>query len=236
MHLLRIFLTLLFLAPLSAEYYSQYGQDQFVHEKFFKDKKNGVFIDIGAYDGKSLSNTFFFEKELGWKGICIEPLPHVYQKLKENRSCTCIQGCIAEQNGTVSFMQVDGVEMLSGVVDKYDPEHIKRIESEIKTHKGSSQIIEVPSYNLNDLLEKQGITHIDFLSLDTEGGELEILKSIDFDRFRIEVIAVENNYNSKEFKKFLKSKGYKFVQSLHCDEIYKRRSGGFWAYLKEKFQ
>lgn len=116
MHLLRLLLTILFLTPLSAEYYSQYGQDQFVHEKFFKDKKDGVFIEIGAYDGKNLSNTFFFEKELGWEGICIEPLPHVYQILKQNRSCTCIQGCIAEKNGSVSFMQVSGVEMLTSII------------------------------------------------------------------------------------------------------------------------
>lgn len=54
-----------------------------MNERFFKNLKNGVFFDIGAHDGVSLSNTYFFEKELGWSGICLEPIPEVFERLKK---------------------------------------------------------------------------------------------------------------------------------------------------------
>ena len=71
-------------------YYSQHNQDQFLNEHIFNNKKEGVFLDIGAYDGIEGSNSYFFEKELGWKGICFEPIPKLYQRLKENRKCISI--------------------------------------------------------------------------------------------------------------------------------------------------
>ena len=71
------------------EYKSQHKQDEFV-VNYFKGKKNGVFVDIGAHDGITLSNTYVLEKELGWTGICVEPMDHEYKKLTECRNCiTC---------------------------------------------------------------------------------------------------------------------------------------------------
>ena len=64
-------------------YYSQCKQDQYINESFFKGKDSGVFVDIGAHNGISLSNSYFFEKELGWNGVCIEPMPEVYSELKK---------------------------------------------------------------------------------------------------------------------------------------------------------
>lgn len=56
------------------KYKSQYSQDKFLNENFFKNKKNGVFIDIGAHDGITMSNSFFYEKQLGWDGLCVEQI------------------------------------------------------------------------------------------------------------------------------------------------------------------
>ena len=67
------------------KYYSQIGQDKFVNE-FFKGKLNGVFVDIGAHDGESGSNSLFLEKHRNWSGICIEPGPAEYKKLEESRT------------------------------------------------------------------------------------------------------------------------------------------------------
>jgi hypothetical protein len=90
------------------KYYSQYGQDKFAHEKFFNNKKDGIFVDIGAHDGISYSNTYFFEKHLEWQGICIEPLPKVFEDLTTNRNCICINGCIADTTQQKKFLQVNG--------------------------------------------------------------------------------------------------------------------------------
>ncbi len=113
--------------------------------------------------------------------------------------------------------------MLSGLPEKYDPKHAERIDTELKSHGGEKSLIEVQCYKLNDLLAQNNFSHVDYLSLDTEGGELEILKSIDFSRFDIDVITVENNYDDPEFKSFLTSKGYELVKKLGSDEVYKKK-------------
>lgn len=219
----KIFFLLIFYGTplLGNTYYSQFGQDKFVNEQFFHDKTNGIFVDIGAHDGIFLSNTYFFEQQRNWRGICVEPLPEVYKELCKNRTCYTVKGCIAPFNGPAALLQVIGYsEMLSGLVDNYDPRHLQRIHHEVQERGGKTQEIEVTCFRINDLLENYQFYHIDYVSLDIEGGELEVLKSIDFDRFIIDVIDVENNYNDPQIKSFLTSKGYKFVTKLGCDEIY----------------
>src|SRR3972149_7086762 len=75
------------------KYYSQYQQDKWLYENIFKNNTNGFFVDIGASDGIKFSNTYFFEKMLGWNGVCVEPLPDIYKRLIKNRNCICINGC-----------------------------------------------------------------------------------------------------------------------------------------------
>ena len=72
---------------------------------------------------------------------------------------------------------------------------------------------------LKTILDRHGITHIDYLSIDTEGNELSILKTIDFEKFDIEIIDVENNYNSPDIRNFLKSKGYQLKKKLSVGQL-----------------
>ncbi len=205
-------------------YYGQSGQDQYLHKTFFKDTKNGIFIDIGAHNGIAYSNTKFFE-ELGWSGICIEPIPEVFEELKANRKALCIQGCISDKKGTGQFLKVTGEpEMLSGLLEKYDPRHLARIHREVASSSlaSTAEIIPVNCYLLNELLEENNISHVDFLSLDTEGSEASILQSIDFSRFDIDIIIVENNFNDDSIRNLLSSKGYNLVSSVEWDDVFKK--------------
>jgi FkbM family methyltransferase len=205
-------------------YRSQYGQDEFLDKNVFKEKQNGVFIDIGAHDGLLLSNTYFFEKFRGWKGICVEPVPSVFEKLARNRTSININGCIAPEKGTFRFLEVSGyAEMLSGMLDFYDARHLERIDSEIKEHGGSKKIIEVPGYDINELLISNGFTAVDYCSIDTEGNEFEILKTIRFDKVSIEVFTIENNYRSNNIGDFMYANGYELIKKLSCDEVYRRK-------------
>ena len=204
------------------KFYSQYQQDQYVYNNLFKNKKNGVFVDIGAHDGITLSNTYFFEKTMGWTGICVEPIPEVYNRLIENRSCLCVQGCIFQNRESVPFLKISGwAEMLSGIIENYDPQHVQRIQWEIDLNGGQSEVINVKCYNLTELLIGHNIKHVDYLSVDTEGGELGILQSIDFSRIDIDVIEVENNYHGP-FQAFLEPLGYRKICDLGPDEIYQK--------------
>jgi FkbM family methyltransferase len=225
-----LFALSLFCFPLFAEYHSQkgVGQDKYLNEEVFKNKKGGVFVDIGAYDGVSLSNTYFFEKEMGWSGVCIEPNPKAFQKLKKARSSICVNGCISDSKEPARFLLLgkDGseIEMLSGLLTKYDPRHLGRIKRESELGEDpKAEVITVPCFLLQDILKKQGISKVDYLSLDTEGGELEILKTIDFSAIDIDIIDVENNYGNPAFKTFLESKGFVLIKKLEQDEIYKKK-------------
>jgi len=205
-------------------FYSQCGQDQYVLKHFFSEVTDGFFVDIGAYDGISFSNTKLLE-ELGWKGICIEPLPEIFQELCNNRSCICVNGCITNNPGMVEFTQivcpsVPTHQMLSGITQAYDPRHVNRINQDIAPCNGSKKTILVQGYLLSDILDSYHISHVNYLTLDVEGGELEILKSIPFNRITIDVIDVENNYGDPGIRRFLESRGFKYVTRLVCDEIY----------------
>lgn len=217
-------LVLLFILPnIYAKYYSQIGQDKFIYEQFFKDKKQGFFVDIGAHDGMTYSNTYFFEKELGWNGICFEPIPAIFEELQKNRKCICINSCVSAIDKGVKFIMVSGYsEMLSGMVSTYDPRHWNRLKNEIKKYGGSYEIISLPSVCFNVAMKQYQVMKIDFLSIDTEGSELEILKSIDYDLVYIYVVCVENNYNDLSIKQFMETKGFKRVAYLGCsqDEVF----------------
>lgn len=169
---------------------------------------------------------FFFERYLNWRGICIEPMQDAFNKLVQNRRCACINGCIANFNGSAKFFKIDSkyvdIQMLSGLIQKYDAKHIDRLKHDLKTYGGEGHIIDVECYKLNDILKMHGIVYIDYLSLDVEGGELEILESIDFNRVSIEVIDVENNYEDPKIRAFLEKNGYQYVTRIVCDEIYKK--------------
>ena len=208
----------------SEGYSSQHGQDKYINETFFKGREGGVFIDIGANDGVSLSNTLFFEKALKWDGLAIEPLPTTFEKLKANRGCTVVNACVNDVDGEVSFMAVDGyAEMLSGIVDRYDDRHMARIKREQEKRGGSATQITVPGYKLSTLLKDTPFQTIDYMNIDTEGSEFEILKSIDFKKIQVGIITVENNYNDTRFRSHLDACGYDLV-AVVGDEIYRRRS------------
>ena len=182
-----------------------------------------MFVDIGANDGICLSNTFYLEKNRGWTGIAVEPIPDVYARLTVNRKCLAVNGCIGAQSGKAKFQVVSGyAEMLSGLIDEYDPHHKQRIHDEISEHGGMCREIEADCFTFNELLDKHNIRHIDYLSIDTEGAEYSILRSIDFNHIDISVVGVENNYADSRFPIFMKKNGFR-LHSIVGDEFYVRQ-------------
>ncbi len=203
-------------------YMSQYGQDKFIAEHFnFLEK--GVFVDIGANDGITLSNTYYLEKKLSWSGIAIEPSPKVFKRLQENRSSTLINACISDKSGDADFLELSGyTEMLSGLVDKYDARHIERIDHEIEKFSGSKNYIKVPCHTLESILKEHKLHKIDYLNIDIEGGEFDVLKNINFNNIDISIIGIENNYKEDKIKKYLHGYGYSLIAIVGSDEMYKR--------------
>ena len=103
--------------------------------------------------------------------------------------------------------------MLSGILDFFDDKHIARIENGISIHGGNYEDIIIESKTVEGILLENNITKVDYCSIDTEGAELQIIKSIDFNRFSIKAISVENNNRDKQVRNFLNQKGYYCIPS-----------------------
>lgn len=203
--------------------YSQYKQDIYCYDNFFKGYLEGTYLEIGADDGIDKSNTFFYEK-LGWTGMCVEPSPSRFELLKKNRNCICEDYAIYDKKESIEFLDIAGWgKGLSGIIENYDSRHLRRIDKEIQhPDNRGCQIIAVQCISINELLKKHQIFKIDFCTIDTEGGELGILKSLDLDRFTVDVICVENNYEYPRIRDFMHSVGYEMVAKLEIDEVYRR--------------
>ena len=153
--------------------------------------------------------------------MAIEPIPKIYQKLKENRVCQTINGCIANQPGKAKFIEVEGgPNMLSTLAVNNVGLTARRIRKNAKRHNANVKEIEVECYDIKSVAEKSGIKSVDFLSLDTEGGELEILKSINFQKLPITLISVENNFYTPDIRIYLESQGFIYLGTFKVDEIY----------------
>jgi len=202
------------------KFYSQFQQDQFTYEHYFLNKPNGIFVDIGAHNGKTDSNSLFFEN-LGWEGFCIEPNPEMFKELQNLRKCKCLPYAVGDKNQTLQFFQIkdENLSVLSGLVDEFSPRAIKIINDYNLEANQSFDYIDVECKTFESLID---VYNIDFLSLDTEGNELKILQSIDFNKYDINVITVENNDYDNKFIDFLTPNGYQFITRLGCDELYKK--------------
>ena len=202
------------------KYHSQIGQDKYIDDAL-KGKEFGVFVEVGAFDGKEQSNSLFFEEERQWEGLCIEPHPNLYKQLKANRACKTENFAISNEEGDAKFLAVDGYSSsLSGLTKHYESAHKDRISAEINEHKSEFDKITVKMIPLQKLLDKYGFEVIDYCSVDVEGAELQVLESIDFEKTHIKYFSIENNYNTTDCKDFLETKGYSLVTKIKWDDIF----------------
>ncbi len=164
--------------------------------------KHGFFVEVGGHDGVTQSNTKLFETFYKWHGILIEPSPKLYNVLCKNRpNSICYQCALGsfEEEGTYVYGDFDGSTMSS-------------INGE-RLNRPADQKVFVRS--LQSLLDELNMTHVDFLSLDTEGYEWNILKGIDFEKTQFNYILIEiYNHQYDLIVDFLCEKGYELFLSI----------------------
>jgi FkbM family methyltransferase len=187
---------------------SQYKQDEYLENNIFLGYKNGFFMDIGSYDGICINNTLYFEKYNNWTGINVEPIKSIYDKLIINRPNNININCaVCNTDGTANFIHTDGyTEMLSGLVDTYNARHLNRLEMENTQHNLISNTIVINTKKIETICSEYNVKHINYLSIDVEGAEFDVIKSINFEKIFIDVIGFENNYDdmSTEIIEYLK--------------------------------
>jgi|10_taG_2_1085330.scaffolds.fasta_scaffold10796_5 FkbM family methyltransferase len=191
--------------------------------EYFNNQKDLFFVDVGAHDGITWSNSLTLEENLDWSGICIEANPKVFEQLYKHRDAECLNYGVYNEDGELTFWNISGyAEMLSGFESSYDPRHIQRIHNEISSRGGSIEKIKIETKTLNTLLRDREtpIRHIDYLSIDTEGSELEILQGLNLNKINITLISVENNGYNDLVKKYLADFNYKKFTKICGDDFY----------------
>lgn len=197
-------------------FFSQQGEDLLIYRNFINlHTKDGTFLELGACDGITYSNTAFFEKYLGFNGVLIEPVNEFYDKLIKNRpNNICYNNAISSNKSDVDILvngAVSGIKqhMTKGFIDGW---HSK------------SDIRKVKTKTLSNIFQEKDIKFIDFFSLDVEGGELDVLNTIDWDNISIYLICIEidghNEEKNKKCKQILMDNGFIFKVKMTINEFW----------------
>jgi len=208
-------------------YFSQNGQDEFLLEELFVGQGSGFFVDIGANDGVTFSNTYALERK-GWSGLCVEPHPDVFEQLRRNRSCECLCAAAMGSNTTSSFefwkISADRIEncMLSGFPKFMNSFQVDRIERLLVSGDVTKESIHVPTLSLGDHLVRTGKTNPDLVCIDVEGAEWDILIDLSDKGVRPRAFCIENNGLHYRLCYELHKRGYALKAIKGGDEIYVR--------------
>jgi FkbM family methyltransferase len=199
---------------------AQLYQDLYVLYKL-NSKKNGFFVEFGATNGLALSNTYLLEKTMGWMGILAEPFPIWHAELAANRSAAIDHRCVWSRTGeTQEFLGTDYAPEYATLLSYRDQDKHHALRSH------SSNVLLVQTVSLNDLLaQHKAPKDLDYLSVDTEGSEFEILSHLDFKRYRPKLLSVEHNFNVEMRGKLfdlLSAQGYvrEFEEFSRFDDWY----------------
>lgn len=193
---------------------AQFMQDIMAY-LFFEGKTGGFYIDIGAHDGYSGSTTYWAE-QLGWNGICVEPQKELFEQLKKHRKCALYNfGLSDKAQKNIEFTHFPERSFRSGIASTMSAEHIEEAK---KLSNMTATTIDTITFN--DMMKDfPDIKHIDFISVDTEGHELNVLQSIDFDKYTFGLMTIETQENSGVVK-FVKGKGYKPLLTAGSDVVF----------------
>lgn len=206
------------------KYYSQHGEDYLVWRLFGK-KNDGICVDVGAYDGVYLSNSYFLELQ-GWSGICIEANPKYFRLCQENRNgFACINAaCVGNDQPKIVKLFTEQTGLYSSV---YSADH----ESQPETTQNSENdsFVQVKTVTLDEILKEflPSRDQLDILSIDVEGSELDVLKGLNIGRYRPRLIIVEANsrLHHEELARCLMTKyGYYYGRAIgpnifYCDRF-----------------
>lgn len=213
---------------------AQFGEDRILWQ-VFRQRTHGFFIEIGAYDGVAISNTFFLE-QMGWHGLLIEPIAPLCEKAVRARPRSRVVNAAVGRRGScgsAAFTITKNVPVLSFL--KTDDDHVARCRQE-----GAEFVrVNVPLTTVTDILLKgrnsgEGVGNawvpnrgwcIDLVSIDTEGMELDVLDGFDLERFKPRVLIVENDRPSgNAIEPYLSSRGYHKFHRQKINDFYVRRA------------
>jgi FkbM family methyltransferase len=180
----------------------------------------GVFVEAGAHDGFTQSNTYYLERYRGWTGVLVEAIPELYEKAKSRRLRSQVVNCALvgpEEDGQDVEMRFG--DLMSKVGDDFG-----HVQSGLENAGRAGYTIAVPGRTISSVLDEAGVSHVDLLSLDVEGNEVAALEGLDTKRHTVSYILVEMldmRSQRGEFDRLLTGR-YKFFEALSpWDALYR---------------
>ncbi len=197
-------------------YYGQSEQDRFIHERYFLDKRNGISIECGAFDGVMESATYFFEESMGWSAINIEASPPIYNMLDSNRKKSInINKGLSNKKGNLIFNHAihpqHGVKFGNGSFN-HKESHIDILKMENCTFE-SYEVETIPYRDLIDVIMDQNFNGrtVDLFVLDVEGFEVEVLDGMVGSKYLPNIFCIEYPHvGLDKLQEILVDLGYKF--------------------------
>ena len=213
------------------KFYSQCEEDKQIYEKYICKLKldNPIYLEMGAMDGIKFSNTYFFEKELNWTGILIEPHPINFKKLCINRPNNKLYNTlISNYTDEVEFTyyETECLSGISGVKSTLTENNINIFYKKNNNNEWMNNMIDnyLKSYfvkpaKLSEIIKLSGYCKIDFFSLDVEGHELSVLESYDWS-IPINMFLIENNQDTTTINNLLIEKNYSIIEMIGSNTLY----------------
>lgn len=186
--------------------------------------RSGIFVEAGANDGLSQSNTVYFERYLGWRGLLVEPLPDLAAKCRTNRPDSIVEQCALvagrDTRNTVEMTHCNLMSLVDGAWGsaQADLAHIERGQKYLREGDVVRNVL-VPASTLTVLLERHNFNHVDLLSLDVEGFEPQALLGLDFDKIAPKWILVEANH-PEAVEAALRGRYGLIAELSHHDRLY----------------
>jgi FkbM family methyltransferase len=196
-----------------SDFQAQAGQDKHVLKNLLLKCGKGFYVEFGARDGKEHSNTYFFEKQLGWRGMLFEVDPSQLPNLRQNRPAAIVyEGAVCPRAQTELTFGISQFPGWSGAMSTYEPSRSTSMRRTMK----------VKCFHLADELRAHGIQTVDYMTIDTEGSEADIIEDFPWAEFNIEVVQIEQlhegGYPAQRGKKAriqraMARNGYTFVEA-----------------------
>ncbi|MDP2430959.1 MAG: FkbM family methyltransferase [Pseudomonadota bacterium] len=201
---------------------AQNGEDRWLDE-FFAHKRGGYFVDVGAYDGVDLSNSYHFE-QIGWSGILAEPDPDNAAHCRASRPGSRTFQCAVV--GSADTREITFHKAVSGV---FSTTHLTEQHAQRLAGMGqNTDTLTVPARTLDSLLIEAGSGKVDFVSIDVEGGELDVLAGFDIRRWNPDIVVIESNtkYRLPAIRDYFVRNGYAYLHSIDVNDFYQRMDSG----------
>ena len=210
-------------APVTGKCFAEWERASQLHQdmqalEYLGCKKDGFYVDIGANDGKQISNTFVMDTQFSWKGLCVDPFP----ANMEQRSCSVLREVVSNATGDkIQFEHKGGEDqrdVLGGMKDTIDPDG---------RHGAESTLFNFTTVSMTDLLDKNHApTVLDFVSIDVEGAEVLVLQGLDFKKYCIQFLTIEHNgYEPlrSDIRDIMVAAGHEYAGKDHFDDYYSRK-------------